>query len=112
VQGYTRTDSCFSRRIKVRAPPRRLFFPGDDRQSPPQLRYGIIGPAMVTARFKVWDIRAKTLPPGDPSTTHHTAYPALEAAFRGEWPDEAMTTILIDDDALTKALHIADRHET
>jgi hypothetical protein len=89
-----------------------LFGPPDDRQHPPQLRYGIIGPAMAIARFKAWADRAKgPLQPADPTKAHHTAWPGFEAAFRCEWPDEAMAEILVSDDALTKAIHIEDRHE-
>src|ERR1700722_6448099 len=89
-----------------------LFGPIDDRQHPPQLRVGIIGPAMAVARFKAWADRARgPLPPADASKAHHTAWPGFEAAFRCEWPGEAMAEIPVSDDALTKAIHIGDRHE-
>ncbi len=89
-----------------------LFGPMDDKQHPPQLRYGIIGPAMAIARFKAWSLRARgPLPAKDASKAHHTAWPGFEATFRCEWPDEAIAEIPVSDEALTKAIHIGDRHE-
>lgn len=89
-----------------------LFGPIEDRQHPPQLRFGIIGPAMAIAHFKAWAARARgPLPPADLNKAHHTAWPGFEAAFRCEWPDEAMAEIPVSGDALTTAIHIGDRHE-
>jgi hypothetical protein len=89
-----------------------LFGPLDDKQHPPQLRYGIIGPAMAVARFKTWAAQARgPLPPLDASKAHHTAWPGFEAAFRCEWPNEPIAEVLVSGDALTNAIHIGDRHE-
>src|SRR6185312_1826413 len=89
-----------------------LFGPIDDRQHPPQLRYGIIGPAMAVGRFKAWAERARgPLPPADTTKAHHTAWPGFEATFRCQWPVEAMAEILVSREALSEAIHISDRHE-
>jgi hypothetical protein len=89
-----------------------LFGPLDDKQHPRQLRCGIIGPAMAIARFKAWADRARgPLPPADINKAHHTAWPGFEAAFRCEWPVEALAEIPVSNEALTKAIHIGDRHE-
>jgi hypothetical protein len=89
-----------------------LFGPIDDRQHPPQLRYGIIGPALAVARFKAWAERARgPLPPADAGKAHHTAWPGFDAAFRCEWPGEPMAEIVVSSQALSDAIHIGDRHE-
>ena len=89
-----------------------LFGPIDDRQHPPQLRYGIIGPVMAVSRFKAWAARARgPLPSADPNKAHYTAWPGFEAAFRCEWPDEPMAEIMVGGEALSEAIRIGDRHE-
>jgi hypothetical protein len=89
-----------------------LFGPIDDKQHPPQLRCGIIGPALALGRFKAWAQRARgPIPPADAKKAHHTAWPGFEAAFRCEWPAEALAEIPVSAEALTRAIYIGDRHE-
>jgi hypothetical protein len=84
-----------------------------------EVHYGAIGTPAGVARLQQW---AQTiggfLPP--PLLRHgaravepqHVAFPGFAAAFNAAWSSQPRTTITtIDQQALSRALHIANRHE-
>jgi len=104
----------------VRSWPRDgLFLYGPVDGGRREIHYGATGTPPGLARLERWtQVVASFLPPPPARKgarliePQHVAFPGFSAAFHSPWPVRPRTTVAtIDDDALAKALRIANRNE-
>jgi hypothetical protein len=89
-----------------------LFGPLMDKRNPQYIRTGLIGTHSGISRYKRWAQRVKGyIPPDDPNSPHHKAFPGFESIFGVKWPEQQVTEIEIPDKSLFDSLRIKDRHQ-
>jgi hypothetical protein len=96
-----------------------LFLYGPVDGGRPEINYGVIGTPAGIARLERWtQVIAGFIPPplprrgAKPVEPQHVAFPGFSAAYNSVWPIKPRTTVAtIDGEALSKALHIANRNE-
>jgi len=96
-----------------------LFLYGPVDGGRPEVHYGAIGTPAGVARLQHWAQTVGGFLPTPPLRRgaravepQHVAFPGFAPAFNAAWPTKPRTTITaIDQQALSRALHIANRHE-
>ncbi len=96
-----------------------LFGPVDAGPQPRLMRYGVIGTPEGLRRFREWAVQASRfidIPiPGPRSKgiePHHVPFPGVSEAFHASWPvDPPRAIIDIDEQELSRTLHVENRHE-
>ncbi len=96
-----------------------LFLYGPVDGGRPEINYGVIGTSAGVARLQRWtQLVSEFIAPPLPRRgakliePQHVPFPGFSAAYNSTWPTKPRTTIAtIDSDALSKALHIANRNE-
>ena len=94
-----------------------LYGPVDDGR--PEINYGVIGTPAGIARFERWtQLVSSFISPPPPRRgaklieAQHVPFPGFAAAYNSAWPTKPRTVVTtIDGEALSKALHIANRNE-
>ena len=94
-----------------------LFGPIQDGPLVDVVRYGVIGSPGGVAHFRKWSSKIQAyieapLGRDDTVAAYNVPFPGFEQAFRARWPKEPHCTLAtISSEKLSRALHVANRHE-
>src|SRR6267154_5585006 len=88
-----------------------LFFFGPiGNPKPLRMRIGVIGTPNGVRLYRLWVQSITRSIPAASQAAHHLFFPGFREVFGTEWPEQAVTQLLLSDLDINSTLRIEDRH--
>ena len=88
-----------------------VFGPLIDERKPAKMRIGVVGTSEGLTGYRAWVSSINGyLPPLNPNSPHHTAFPGFEAAFRTPWPTCLSPRFQFLLRTVSRLIRLSDRH--